>query len=665
MRKFFILLILFVIACPYISNAQDNDECVIIYGLHDSYKPYEWINEDGVPAGMNIDLLKATAQRANCSYVIKTQSWKMMLDDLRDGKITMVASSLTKEREEYLTQLPHSTVLYRYLFNKIDSPYINSLEDLRGKTVLILAGGAGGEYIRQVSKTYDLNIIQYQTHADMIKALSAGEGDAAMSSLIGVMNVLEQTPYPNIRIMGYPFLSSVYGFLLNKKDDELFRKLDTAMTQLKTDGTYFEILKKWSVNPNENNKWYKYAGIVAAVFAVIFLFILFWNKSLQSQVKKKSEKLNEEILFRKSKETELISSNYKFQNLSELFRRILDATPEQIYLINQNGLVSWSNVKNSQQSFNVNIIKKEILNAIATKKPFEISQITDDYKIWKISAAIMEYGEDPILVVASDITENVKLRDDALMVERLSAIGEMAASVAHEINNPTGIIIHNAHFLEELQKETEYFIDDNSFITNNEVFCGFSWEKAKQEAKNSTTMIKESLSRIKSTIGDLKDLGKKRANKYETVDLKDCLDLSVKLMSYFVKKYTNNFSVRISSERFTIFGNKLYIEQVIINIIQNACYALTDKSQSIECSLYPSDDKKYMILAMEDRGRGISSDIINIVCDPFFTTRKQTGGTGLGLAIVSRVMREHKGNVEIKSEEGKGTRVELFFPVEK
>lgn len=646
-----------------LSWAKDKEDCFIVYGLRDRYKPYEWIDENGTPRGMNVELLEATAERAGCGYKIVNYKWKEMLDRLKNGEITMISSSLTPDRRAYLIQLPHSMVLYRYLFNRKDSPYINDLEDLRGKTVLILSGGAGGEYMSSVKEQYDLKIIEYSGHFDMINALALGEGDAAISSLVGVMNVLEETPYPNIRITGYPFLSSVFGFLLNRKDIELYRKLDVAMTELKTDGTYFEILKKWSANKDEKKVWYKYVGVGAGIFSLTLLFIILWNKALQRQVKKKSESLNNEIIFRKMKEKELILSNNQYQRLSELLGTVLDATPECIYLINKRGKLVWSNVKEGERGINLDIIKDELIPAASERKPFEINQVSDGNKIWQVSAAVIEKGEHPILLVASDITENVKLRDEALMSERLAAIGEMAASVAHEINNPTGIIIHNASFIEELNAETYAYIDDNMTVSPGDTFCGFSWPQAKEEAENSIKVIKESLTRIKNTIEDLKDFGKVRDNVYEPRDIRECLATAVKLSAYFVKQYTNNFYVSYDCDFLPVLGNRLHIEQVMINIIHNACYSLKDKTGRVECIIYPSADRDFIIFSVTDNGCGIPSDILEEVCKPFYSTRKNSGGTGLGLAIACRVMKEHNGRIEIKSEVDKGTVVNLYFPV--
>lgn len=646
-----------------VSWAEDNDDCFIVYGLRERYKPYEWLDENGIPQGMNLELLKATAERAGCGYKIVNYKWKEMLDLLKKGEITMISSSLTPDRGAYLIQLPHSMVLYRYLFNRIDSPYINDLEDLRGKTVLILAGGAGGEYISSVRDQYDLKIVEYSGHANMIKALALGEGDAAISSLVGVMNVLEETPYPNIRITGYPYLSSVFGFLLNRKDIELYRKLDIAMTDLKTDGTYFEILKKWSSNRDEKKVWYKYVGVGAGIFSLTLLFIILWNKALQRQVKKKSESLNEEINFRKMKEQELIQSNNQYQRLSELLGTVLDATPECIYLINNKGEFVWSNVKEGERGINLDIIKNEIIRAASEKEPFEIHQVSDRDRVWQVSAAVIEKGEHPILLVASDITENVKLREEALMSERLAAIGEMAASVAHEINNPTGIIIHNASFIEELNTKTSTYIDDNLTVSAGETFCGFPWPQAKEEAGNSMKVIKESLIRIKNTIEDLKDFGKVRDSLYEPRDIRECLATAVKLSAYFVKRYTNSFNVIYDNDYLSVLGNRLHIEQVMINIIHNACYSLKDRGGFVECRVYPSRDRAFMIFSVTDNGCGIPADILQEVCKPFYSTRKNSGGTGLGLSIASRVMKEHNGRIEIKSEVGKGTVVSLYFPV--
>ena len=126
-------------------------------------------------------------------------------------------------------------------------------------------------------------------------------------------------------------------------------------------------------------------------------------------------------------------------------------------------------------------------------------------------------------------------------------------------------------------------------------------------------------------------------------------------------KSTNNFIFTLKiDENVLIYGNQSQIEQMIINILQNACYALDDYSKKIELIVEEKDT--CIDIIVKDEGKGISQEIFKKICDPYFTTRKEKGGTGLGLSLCSRLIKEHEGQIKFESEEGKGTTVTLSFP---
>ncbi|MCD8497703.1 MAG: HAMP domain-containing histidine kinase, partial [Alphaproteobacteria bacterium] len=105
-----------------------------------------------------------------------------------------------------------------------------------------------------------------------------------------------------------------------------------------------------------------------------------------------------------------------------------------------------------------------------------------------------------------------------------------------------------------------------------------------------------------------------------------------------------------------------HIEQIIVNLIQNACYVLTDNSQAITCCLSESEDGKYVVFSIEDEGCGMSPAVKKKAFEAFYTTRKN--GTGLGLSIVAGIVKEHRGHYVVDSVEGEGTCIRIFFPKE-
>ena len=124
---------------------------------------------------------------------------------------------------------------------------------------------------------------------------------------------------------------------------------------------------------------------------------------------------------------------------------------------------------------------------------------------------------------------------------------------------------------------------------------------------------------------------------------------------FFVKNLDHNLPL--------LRGNFQRLEQVIVNLIINACQALPDTSKKIEVSTSINPKDGCVILTVQDEGCGISKDGQRQLFDPFYTTRRDNGGTGLGLSISKSIVEKHNGTIVCESELGKGTCITLKLPV--
>lgn len=558
-------LLLFII-----SSFTYAGECNIVLGVSQTpYKPYSWIDKDRNAQGMNIELFKALVDKTQCDYEIRVLPWTELLTHFNNGDVTVIVSSLSPFPESHkgtnVLQIPINIAFYGYFYSRQGTPAINNLEDLSGKTALVLEGSVTHDYLKNIKDEYNINILFHPSTESAMAALVSGQGDVGIFSLTAAINILEEEQYAGIKVSGKPIFPASYGFLIHKSDMAVFDIMNAAMDELKAEGTYFDIVKKWSASRSNDNVWLKWILIAMGVLVVVFLVVMIWNKTLYEQVQKKTAALNQEIEQRKHAEQ-----------------------------------------------------------------------------------------------------ENLKLRDEAMIAGKLAVLGEMAGSIIHEINNPTGLIIHNVNFLGRLQRELYELINAQAENLNHYRLCGMSLNDAMAEAEDVLTAIDESLIRITNTINELKDYGKEQHNVFQIIDLTKCLHISVKLTRYFVKNYTRHFNIEIAAGEFPIYGNMLHIEQLIANLIHNACYALTDKEQTITCRLSREnrDDGPYARLAVIDNGCGMDAKTQQRLFTPFFTTRQDSGGTGLGLTIVSRIVKEHHGFIQINSEAGKGTEFAVFLPLD-
>mgnify|MGYP006269771505 CR=1 FL=1 len=149
----------------------------------------------------------------------------------------------------------------------------------------------------------------------------------------------------------------------------------------------------------------------------------------------------------------------------------------------------------------------------------------------------------------------------------------------------------------------------------------------------------------------------------QSVDVNAVLKSAVALLSKMIMKSTNYFSIEYGNSLPLLKGNFQRLEQVIINLIQNACQALRDTQKNILVATSYDDETQRIIIRVEDEGVGIPAEILPHITDSFFTTKAESGGTGLGLSISSRIVKEHGGTLTFASEPGKGTKAEIVLPL--
>jgi polar amino acid transport system substrate-binding protein len=138
--------------------------------------------------------------------------------------------------------------------------------------------------------------------------------------------------------------------------------------------------------------------------------------------------------------------------------------------------------------------------------------------------------------------------------------------------------------------------------------------------------------------------------------------LNAPLLRNTLSNKTVDLRLSIGETPVRIHGNSQRLEQVVINLLQNSCDAISeDSKRSIEVSLDTSPEDR-ILLCICDAGCGIAPRDLPHITEPFFTTKRSSGGTGLGLSISSKIVAEHGGQLLFESEEGKGTTVRLVLP---
>lgn len=282
-------------------------------------------------------------------------------------------------------------------------------------------------------------------------------------------------------------------------------------------------------------------------------------------------------------------------------------------------------------------------------------------------------GSSQFLVIMRDITKRLELEREAreiqaklIQTNKMAALGLMVSGVAHEINNPNNYILSNAQLLERscgdiLKIMREYQQENGTFLIG-----GLPFNEIEQHLPEMISGIINGTQRINTIINDLKVFARQGSEApFEEIDLNLAVKAALLIVSSQVSRHTSNFTVHLAPNLPKIVANNQKIGQVVINLLMNACQALTDESAAIRLETFFNLSAAEVVIRVTDEGDGIPAEWAARVMEPFFSTRSAIGGTGLGLSISEAIVKEHSGRLTFHSEPGTGTVFEVRLPIAK
>lgn len=315
----------------------------------------------------------------------------------------------------------------------------------------------------------------------------------------------------------------------------------------------------------------------------------------------------------------------------------------------------------------------ELLSGQGRLRDYEIPFLRKDGGEWMgslSSSYIFIRGKRYLLTVVRDITERKKAEDQAKRqlsqlqhANKMASLGILVAGVAHEINNPNSLIMLNTDLLQKIFAEIAPVLDERSASDPNYQICGMPYAEIRPEIQRLLSGLTGASERILTTISGLKNFARvdNDKNKLEPVDLNQVLRSALTFTRNLILQSTQNFETELSPELPFVLGNGRELEQVLINLITNACHAIKDKTEFLRIrTLVQGDD---VLVEVEDGGVGIPPESLSHLFDPFFTTERDRGGTGLGLSVAYSIVESHHGKLSFKSEPILGTCATLSLPI--
>ena len=251
-------------------------------------------------------------------------------------------------------------------------------------------------------------------------------------------------------------------------------------------------------------------------------------------------------------------------------------------------------------------------------------------------------------------------QDKLIQADKMATLGVLVAGVAHEVNNPNGLILLNLPILKDVYRDALETLEERYREQGDFPLGGLSYSRMRMEVPHMLEDMSEGAARIKRIVEDLKDYARQDSvARREPFDLNLVVQAAIRLMDTSVRKATSRFCVQYAEELPMVSGNALRIEQVIVNLLINACQALPSPEHGIFMATSFEAETDLVRLTIRDEGVGIPAEFMNRLTDPFFTTKRETGGTGLGLSISAGIVKEHGGSLSFDSPHGCGTTATL------
>ncbi len=470
-------------------------------------------------------------------------------------------------------------------------------------------------------------------------------------------------------IFYFVFHLVIASIILSKKVSYVLATLNTALLSSVIFLEFFEILPHHHLNNFLPMALWQHPIYVVSVLFV-FTSTLFFSvylattitdtaRAREEETRDLKENLEEKVLELESARKDVLFERNKLKS-------IIDCMHEGVVFVDERNQIALSN-KAAQQ------IQQEQSNAdfsLATASRSEasdsqsydiLSQMVRDLsegdsmieqksiqikdRHFENTVAAVRDGEEGHLgtvLVSRDVTDRKRMEHQLILSEKMAAIGEVAAGVAHEINNPLDGLINCILRIKRDPENTH-------------------------QTKEYLDLMEEALRRIESTVKQLLDFSRHHELSLDSISLNEVVDEVTGLIEYSAQEKGIEIEKQYHSNHASIIGDKHLLEQVVLNLALNAVAAMPDggalilETGTVEADAFSGTRMVYV--RVTDTGIGIPHAIQDRIFDPFYTTKILEKGTGLGLSVSDRIVRQHEGTLEFESKPGKGSTFTVNLPV--
>ena len=636
----------------------------LIIGGDENYPPYEFLDEEGQPAGFNVDLTLAIASELGIEVEIQLGPWNAVYQELKKGQIDMVQGLFySPERDASLSfSQPHSVVDHVLVIRR-DGFVPEDPARLKDLTLLVMEGDITHEFLMQEFPQTRLVLTTSQEEA--LTRLSLGEADAAMTARIPAYYWIEKNDFKNLRVESRPYLSNEYNYGALEENYRLTQSFTQGLSVLKATGRYHQIASKWlGVYEAEKGitgiELRRYLLVIILPLLVIMTAWFLWTRSLKHLVNQRTAELN--AMTERLKDREAHFRNL-FENMNSgvaVFQPVDEGRNFQI--------VDWNPAEEALRGLKKQDVLGKTLDHIypdpegkillrafqevyTTAEP-QILPITGYLKgllsRW-VEVRVFRLPSGQIVAISDDRTEQKRAEERLVQMEKMESIGQLAGGIAHDFNNQLSGILGYAELLLNGTQDVTL----RKYIQN--ILTG---------AQNGARLTRQLLS-----------FAQKGQYIIETLDLYEIIDEVVGMLEHTIDKRIEIVQTR-KMDHPVVRGDRGQLQNALLNISFNARDALEGKGTiTFETDSLPieagfNDETRdlapgeYICITVSDDGCGMNEEVKSQIFEPFFTTKEVGQGTGMGLPAAYGAVKNHGGTIYLETAPGKGSSFYMLLPAE-
>ena len=636
------LLVCFcLVMLPATALAEPENKKIITVAGDAYFPPFEFLDErDGLKVyrGFNIDLIRVVIAKTDLELQFLPLPWEEALRALQEGRVDAVGGmKYDAERAHYFDFSEEYLISSLAIFVARDNSIIVELSDLENRRIAVQKD----DIAYQKLKNRVLELTATVSQEEAIKLLLAGKVDAVVGNRMAGQYIVQRLgAMERVKSVGGFINPERYGFAVRRGNEELLAKFNEGLRKVKNDGSFDQIYFKWFGEPVDYPAYYykKYLSYLGlGLLAALLLSLVFWriNVVLKREVAHRTQEL-------KQANEELVRMNRYIQDVNRYQSSVLNSGYGGILTSDAAGVIRFANryayerlaITGEANGKNLRDIDgcRWIAEILQTGDATGEVQIGPDWIEYAVLRLAAENQQEEIIVHFRDISEEKKLREDVGKRHKMEALGQLVASIAHEIRTP----------LTSIKTFTEMLPNKYDNADFREKISRF---------------VPQEIERLNRVVNDLLSYANPPAVQRERLPLKSLVD---GVLVYFADAISRQ-GIRLSvdfDDQLPVWVDRHQMKQVLINVLLNAVQALEGRPEP-RLRLSAEQREGAVHLLVTDNGPGIAPESRHKAFEPFYTTK--TGGTGLGLFVSYQLARRNSVEILLESPTAGGMVVRLIF----